>query len=326
MLVTPLTPWIVNDTVICKVDTLVSGVGNMSISIGKAVLSGHGASETFLTANVKKGDTIKIYLGISPSIKRLTQMLGGFPKIVYNGTDYVDQGFQEEGGPSHTYERHPRTGVGFSADSSKFYLIVVDGRQPALSAGMTLHELAEFMLFLGIHHGINFDGGGSTTMVVQGNIVNSPSDAAGERSVANALIVVSSAPSTGKVNSIQMKTKRIKVFAGDTYAFAVSGMDEYGNPASLDTSKIRYSVPSRLGTVSNLGLFIAGQKRDSGYVLVNYDNLRDSTFVVITTINKVSIYPKNVVTDTIRKITFGINAYDQDNVQRLYTPKHLFQT
>ena len=66
VLVTPLTPWIVNDTVICKVDTLVSGVGNMSISIGKAVLSVHGASETFLTANVKKGDTIKIYLGISP--------------------------------------------------------------------------------------------------------------------------------------------------------------------------------------------------------------------------------------------------------------------
>ena len=46
----------------------------------------------------------------------------------------------------------------------------------------------------GVHQGVNLDGGGSTTMVVHGQIVNKPSDATGERPVANALLVISHAP------------------------------------------------------------------------------------------------------------------------------------
>jgi exopolysaccharide biosynthesis protein len=60
---------------------------------------------------------------------------------------------------------------------------------------MTLRELAAFFLALGVPEAINLDGGGSTTMVVRDRggvlrIVNRPSDAAGERPVANALAVV----------------------------------------------------------------------------------------------------------------------------------------
>ena len=63
---------------------------------------------------------------------------------------------------------------------------------------MTLEELAHFMRTqLGnfslskenAYQGLNLDGGGSSTMVVEGEVVNSPSDQTGERPVANALIV-----------------------------------------------------------------------------------------------------------------------------------------
>jgi exopolysaccharide biosynthesis protein len=55
---------------------------------------------------------------------------------------------------------------------------------------MTLAEFADLMISLGVYQGLNLDGGGSTTMVVEGKIVNSPSDATGERPVANCLLVV----------------------------------------------------------------------------------------------------------------------------------------
>jgi exopolysaccharide biosynthesis protein len=55
---------------------------------------------------------------------------------------------------------------------------------------MSLQEFAELMVSFGIAQGMNLDGGGSTTMVVEGNVVNSPSDAAGERPVANCLILL----------------------------------------------------------------------------------------------------------------------------------------
>ena len=65
--------------------------------------------------------------------------------------------------------------------------MVVDGRQSA-SVGMSLGELANFFQRLGVDSAMNLDGGGSSSMVVRGRVVNHPSDGF-ERSVTNALLV-----------------------------------------------------------------------------------------------------------------------------------------
>ena len=85
--------------------------------------------------------------------------------------------------------RHPRTAIGTHPDGS-VWLITVDGRQPTLSAGMSLFELRSLAARLGLTEALNLDGGGSTTMWVQGQIVNSPSDVAGPRKVSDALLVM----------------------------------------------------------------------------------------------------------------------------------------
>ncbi len=76
---------------------------------------------------------------------------------------------------------------------NELLIVTVDGRQPGYSEGMTLSEFAKFLLSLGCTDAMNLDGGGSTTMVVRGRIVNSPSDGS-ERKVANALALFSLAP------------------------------------------------------------------------------------------------------------------------------------
>jgi hypothetical protein len=95
---------------------------------------------------------------------------------------------QEKASKSFVETRHPRTAVAKMKDG-KFLMITVDGRQPGVSVGMNLNELAEYLLGLGAVDAMNLDGGGSTTMFLDGKVVNKPSDKEGERKVSDAIIV-----------------------------------------------------------------------------------------------------------------------------------------
>jgi hypothetical protein len=310
--ISPLTEWSVNDTVLCLIDTVVANVGNLGISSGMAVLSGHGTSETFLTNNIQTGDSIKIFISLAPGLQKLKQLVGGFPKIVKDGQNYAIEGYYEEGGAStfHT-ARHPRTAAGFSADSSKLYFITVDGRQ-SISAGINLIELADFMIDLGIENGINLDGGGSTTMVVHGQIENSPSES--ERAVSNALAVVSSAPKV-TLSSIQIDPDYHRVFIGKSMRFKTTGWDTFYNPIEINMENLQYMVSDNLGSIDNSGQFTAANAVDSGYVMVHYGSLSDSAYVSLKTAKHIEISPKRAMTDTVETIQFRMSAIDEDNLK-----------
>ena len=84
--------------------------------------------------------------------------------------------------------RQPRTGVGVTA-TGRILLVVVDGRQAKWSLGPTMDEFARIMRDLGAVSALNLDGGGSSAMVVDGEVVNRPSDGH-ERSISSALLVL----------------------------------------------------------------------------------------------------------------------------------------
>ena len=71
-----------------------------------------------------------------------------------------------------TQERHPRAAVGLSCDA--VVAVACDGRRSRVDAGLSLLELAEVMVELGVEHAINLDGGGSTTLVHRGHLLNRP--------------------------------------------------------------------------------------------------------------------------------------------------------
>lgn len=88
--------------------------------------------------------------------------------------------------------RHPRTAFGIRRDGTLIF-VVADGRN-AKAAGLSMAELQQVMIWLGCRDAINLDGGGSSTMVVSGAVVNHPCDnrrfdADGERPVANAWVI-----------------------------------------------------------------------------------------------------------------------------------------
>jgi len=88
--------------------------------------------------------------------------------------------------------REPRTAIGISENGRYLILVVVDGRQPFYSDGATFVELAELLIKFDVYYGMNLDGGGSSTMVIEEDgqpvILNSPIDnyiPGRERPVAN---------------------------------------------------------------------------------------------------------------------------------------------
>jgi hypothetical protein len=110
--------------------------------------------------------------------------IGGNPRLVVDGA----VSGPEVDGTGEFFGRHSRTAVGATADG-RLLLVVVDGRQPGYSRGMTLRELAELMQRLGAVQAVNLDGGGSSEMVVNGLPASRPSDGRG-RGIANALVVL----------------------------------------------------------------------------------------------------------------------------------------
>lgn len=111
--------------------------------------------------------------------------IGGNPTLIENGV--IVPGNVYGSGPF--FNRHPRTAVALTAEQRVLF-VVVDGRRKRYSVGMTLAELAELLRSLGATWALNLDGGGSTTMVIDGEVVNRPSDPGGERGVSSALLLL----------------------------------------------------------------------------------------------------------------------------------------
>jgi hypothetical protein len=113
--------------------------------------------------------------------KGVLETIGGNPTLIEDGKVVV-------GRSSHPFfRRNPRTGIGYTGD--RVLLVTVDGRQRRYSVGMTLRAFAQLFKSLGARWALNMDGGGSTTMVVRGGVVNRPSDGS-ERPVSSALLVM----------------------------------------------------------------------------------------------------------------------------------------
>ncbi len=159
-----------------------------------AVLAGYGNSVADVAA-LASSDTLLIVMTPDPfpapggTRAPLALIVGGWPRIIRDGVNIALRSDIEEGTiERNAGMRHPRSAIGFSRDSTTLFLMTVDGRSSA-SIGMTIVELADLMLELGVYQALNFDGGGSTTLVISGRIANSPADAGAERPVGNAILV-----------------------------------------------------------------------------------------------------------------------------------------
>lgn len=163
-----------------------SAAGNALIPSDGLVVSGHGIHASLLAnlwRDVTRGAAAaeaQLALDSTPDLRTYT---GGSPALLLAGR----QAFTSDGSAFMTV-RSPKTMVGRNSVGDAI-LAVVDGRQTDWSVGMTMTEAAAFMRSLGALDALNLDGGGSSSFVMNGVVMNRPSDGR-ERAVATALAIV----------------------------------------------------------------------------------------------------------------------------------------
>ena len=103
------------------------------------------------------------------------------PPLIVNGEKMITDG---DGG----WGVGPRTAIGQRKDGTVLFL-VIDGRQPGYSIGATLRDVQDILYEKGAYIAANLDGGSSTTLYLNGKVVNKPADLLGERMIPTAFIV-----------------------------------------------------------------------------------------------------------------------------------------
>ncbi len=202
-----------------QVTEVVAAGASREVGAGEIVIAG-------ALAGVSAGDAAKVTIQTAGVAEPVVAAVGGGPILVKDGLIVVED--------SANAAVHPRTAVGFSDD--EIVLVTVDGRQTGWSVGMAMHPLAALMVELGCRQAINVDGGGSTTAWVRGEIVNRPSDGR-ERSVANALLVLSGAP-TGPLARIEVDLAGITALPGARVPVEVRLLDEWYNPVAIEATEL----------------------------------------------------------------------------------------
>ncbi len=120
------------------------------------------------------------------------QTLSFGPVLVDDGVVQTDfTGYRVDtnmGNASSIAGSNPRTGIGMIS-ANHYVFVVVDGRSPGYSAGLTLAKFAQVFRDLGCTQAYNLDGGGSSTMYFQGAVVNDPLGRGQERGVSDILYI-----------------------------------------------------------------------------------------------------------------------------------------
>ncbi|WP_138753708.1 stalk domain-containing protein [Paenibacillus sinopodophylli] len=218
------------------------------------ILRTHGAAATYVKEHLHIGEQIRAdYSLVSQTTgarvdpASFEMMAGGHTLLVNAGASApFSRDITGVSGSSYT----SRSGVGYSKDGTKVYLITSERYNG--NTGLNLKELQQVMLQLGVFKGVNLDGGGSTTMIERplGNYALQLSHATQygttQRSVANGIGVFTSAPK-GTLKGINVSGASTMLI-GQKSSYSLKGYDTYYNPFDVDNSSAVWSTEKAIGT------------------------------------------------------------------------------
>jgi len=259
--------WGVNRTVRARLTSNpVTGVGNMRIPAGQAVLSGHGTSAAWLR-ELSVGDEVEISLSMVMNGNNWawSQMTGGDPRevMLFNGVPNTSDIWNE---------RHPRTGIGFTQCRDTIIMTVVDGRQAPVSTGVTTLHLAQIMQKQArAWSALNLDGGGSSTLFAEPfGQLNVGSDGI-ERASGNSVLLVATSPPDNQVGAIASHTPVLNLPIFGEFVPKFLSYNQFGVLINTDFKGATLSAPETLGTVVNGNKFVAGPNITSGIITATYN-------------------------------------------------------
>ena len=186
----------------------------------------------------------------------LQEAIGGHYVIVKDGKNVTADPTIPGGVPENSSlsKKYPRSTVGITADG-KIVMMVADGLQSPYSAGLTFEEQADVMISMGCVVALELDGGGSATYGStpagsdEFQVLNRPVDGS-DRSIANSLMIVSTAAATGELDKAIISSDYSCLTPNSTVTLSAKGVDAYGYPVDLPDGCYYQLADSSYGIVS----------------------------------------------------------------------------
>ena len=265
--------WRPNAVEQCVVEEVIDAAGAITIPQGKAYMWMQGTDVTRAEA-MHVGDEVSISLRVSlasqPGLQvNFKESIGGSNHIIMRNGKYEDA----------WDERHPRTMIGFTADSTRMMLVVVDGRSLS-SAGVTMSEAFNIFTELGCANAVNLDGGGSTCMVVNDEVVNTPSDGP-IRAVGNGCILFSNAPVDDALGMLCFAPRSYTISTATQLTPEVWGYNQYGVLKDRHVEGVTYSCDPQLGSIDENNCFTASLTPTVGYIYASKDGITTKQLVTV---------------------------------------------
>lgn len=211
----------------------------------------HEAAQ-FVLQNIKVGDTLNadyrlqaLDASATGSTDAFKMMVGGHTLLVDNGQPVA---FTRNVSSLSPNSGRSRTAIGYNKDNQHVYLIAVE--KSSVSSGMTLAELQMFMTQIGVHRGLNLDGGGSTQLVSRplgetGLVLNNLPEDGSARRVVNGIGVFTTAPVGALKDMILSGSSTLLL--GERSDYQLKAYDEYYNPLDGSALAATWSLKDGLG-------------------------------------------------------------------------------
>lgn len=171
--------------IIIRNGTVISSIeGNAEIPAEGFVISLHGKSRE-AQKYLPVGSKVEIEYGLTNGWQNVVQAITGGPRLIEDGEIKVSSSIRRENFRSSLLRRNARTAVGVNRSNEVILLVAEKSYR---SVGATYDELAHHMLNMDCVNAMGLDGGGGSTMYINGRIVNKLQDG-WQRYVSNALVV-----------------------------------------------------------------------------------------------------------------------------------------
>ncbi|WP_127533476.1 stalk domain-containing protein [Paenibacillus kobensis] len=283
------------------------------------ILRAHGTGAKFIREHLQVGSPVTSDYSLVSQTTGAKTDAASFQMMVGGHTILVDQGkaatFSRDisgvSGASAVY----RTAVGYTKDSKKVLILTAEGT--STRNGMSLKELQESMVALGVWKGVDMDGGGSTTMVERPlgefDLKTAHPTTGGTylRPVANGIGVFSTAPQ-GKLAGLLPGGPTV-LFIGQSVPYSVKAYDSYYNPVDASTLQAQWKTDGSLGMFT--GSSLTALKSGSGKVQVTAAGVTGEQGVTVIGADQIasmSIDASGATLDPGAKITASLKITTKD--------------
>ena len=290
--------WNANGVEQCIIEDIFDAKGSTTIPDGKAILWLKGTYANYVES-LNVGDELSVSFRLTLNNEsqdiNIHQLIGGSNHIIMQNGQFMED----------WAERHPRTAIGFNADSTRLYFVVVDGRH-LTSTGVTLREMKGIFDALGAVNAVNLDGGGSSCILVNDEVLNHPSDGP-VRAVGNGCLFVSTAPDDDEIGIINFEPRCYNLSISATTSFGVWGYNQYGVLKTRDLQGCTFTCDPQVGYFDNEGFFHAVSTPASGNLYAHYNGITATQPVTIMEAQW-QLVSDSVVIDQYHSYSINING------------------